>query len=160
MKKPVKDYNNTPPRDTPATESQSLVAKWMAPRAVRDNGADESPSRLLSGVMLFRPWDIWIQHASQVQKERSHPDEKRSVRPRPRPGVTARRSIDQGTLEDKREKRPSTTNQGSKSGERIRHGPSRHQNRTGDKKTRRQNPAISRGQGSQHRVDTNSGGST
>ena len=52
MKKPITEYDNTPPRDTPATESQSLVAKWMAPRAVRDNGADESPSRLLSGVMF------------------------------------------------------------------------------------------------------------
>ena len=89
MKKLITEYDNTPPRDTPATESQALVAKWMAPRAVRDNGADESPSRLLSGAMLFRPWDMWIQHASQAQKEGSQPYEKRFLRPRPRPGVTA-----------------------------------------------------------------------
>ena len=80
MKKPITEYDNTPPRDTPATESQALVAKWMAPRAVRDNRADKPPSRLLSGVMLFRPWDMWIQQASLAQKEGSHPNENRLSR--------------------------------------------------------------------------------
>ena len=58
----AKDYNSTPPRETPATESLASVAKWMVQRTVSNNQVVEPPRRLQCGVMLFQPWDIWIQH--------------------------------------------------------------------------------------------------
>ena len=65
-----KDFDNTSPRDTPATKVQALVAKWTVQRIVRNNRVAEPPRRLLSGLMLFRPWDMWIMHALRQQKER------------------------------------------------------------------------------------------
>ena len=65
------EFDNNFPRDTPAVKVQALIAKWMVQQIVRDNQVVEPPRRLQSGVMLFRPWDIWIQHALQLQKARS-----------------------------------------------------------------------------------------
>ena len=59
-------YNNILLRETPATEVQALVAKWPAQRKDMHLCATERPRRLLgSGVMLFQPWDVWIEHERQ-----------------------------------------------------------------------------------------------
>ena len=59
-------YDNNPLRETPATVFQTLVAKWSAQREDMHLYAPERPRRLLgSGVMLFQPWDVWIEHVRQ-----------------------------------------------------------------------------------------------
>ena len=59
-------YDNNPLRETPATVFQTPVAKWSAQREDMHLYAPERPRRLLgSGVMLFQPWDVWIEHVRQ-----------------------------------------------------------------------------------------------
>ena len=85
----IMDHNSTPPRETPATERPASVAKWKAQRTVRNNQVVESPRRLQCGVMLFRPWDIWILQALQLQKAVRRFNERRHSRSWSRSGVVA-----------------------------------------------------------------------
>ena len=101
-----KDYNNTSPRDTPATEGQALVAKRIAQRTVRDNQVVEFPSRLLSDQMLFRPWDIWILQGYQHQKVERRSKEVRNSWPRMRPRAN-RQIIQNATGEESEAELPS-----------------------------------------------------
>ena len=64
-------YYNIPLRETPATELQSLVAKWSDQREDMHLCVTERPRRLLSrGAMLFQPWDVWLHHGHQNRQGR------------------------------------------------------------------------------------------
>ena len=110
------DFNSTPPRETPATERPASVAKWKAQRTVRNNQVVESPRRLQCGVMLFRPWDIWILQALQVQKTVRRSNERRHSRSWSRSGVLVRPQFDQNATGDESEAGPPSSQQSFKSG--------------------------------------------
>ena len=117
----IMDHNSTPPRETPATERPALVAKWKAQRTVRNNQVVESPRRLQCGVMLFRPWDIWILQALQLQKAVRRFNERRHSRSWSRSGVFAQSQFDQNATGDESEAGPPSSQQRFKPGGCTRH---------------------------------------
>ena len=109
--KSAMDYNSTPPRETPATESLASFAKWMVQCTVSNNKVGEPPRRLQSGVMLFRPWDIWIQRALQLQKAGRRFNERRHSRSWSRSGVVAQAQVDQNATGEESEAGPPSSQQ-------------------------------------------------
>ena len=80
MERDISDYN-TPLRETPATMSHTLVAKWSAQREDMNLHVIEQPRRLLGrGAMLFHPWDVWIGHAHQNRQGRVYYARKDRIR--------------------------------------------------------------------------------
>ena len=117
---PVKETNNNSPRDTPATERQTSVAKWMVQRKGRDTFVSVPPSRFLSGLMLFRPWDRWKQHVFQHQKTGGRYKKEGISWPRMRPRDKLR--IIQNATGDESEAGPPSSQQGYMNEELVRKG--------------------------------------
>ena len=115
-----KDLDNISPRDTPATEVQALVAKWLVQRIVRDNRVAVPPRRLLSGQMLLRPWDRWKHHVFWRQKAGSKFTKEGSSWPRLRPRVKLR--INQNATGDESEAGPPSSQQSDMNKELARKG--------------------------------------
>ena len=115
-----KDLDNISPRDTPATEVQALVAKWLVQRIVRDNRVAVSPRRLLSGQVLLRPWDRWKHHVCWRQKAGSKFTKEGSSWPRLRPRVKLR--INQNATGDESEAGPPSSQQSDMNKELARKG--------------------------------------
>ena len=55
---------------TPSSSQQGSKTSREDDRLVRDNRVAEAPRKSLGGSALFRPWDMWIQHAFQLKERR------------------------------------------------------------------------------------------
>ena len=53
---------------TPFSGQQGSKTSREDDRPVRDNRVAEAPRKSLGGSALFRPWDMWIQHAFQLKE--------------------------------------------------------------------------------------------
>ena len=54
----------------PSSSQQGSKTSREDDRPVRDNRFAEAPHKSLGGSALFRPWDMWIQHAFQLKERR------------------------------------------------------------------------------------------
>ena len=55
---------------TPSSSQQGSKTNREDDRLVRDNRVAAAPRKSLGGSALFRPWDMWIQHAFQLKERR------------------------------------------------------------------------------------------